>query len=109
MTQKSNSGYQGKVLDLIKKTGCTVGDIILVEKEDKLFEGTLIPRSEYSDNTHIVIKLKNGYNLGIRVTSETKIKKIGKGTKPSFTVPSLPETKFKLTKSCYFKYRRNNC
>ena len=98
MTQKSNSGYQGKVLDIIKKTGVTVGDIILVEKEDKIFEGTLIPRSEYSDNTHIVIKLKNGYNLGIRVTSETKIKKIGKGTKPSFTTPSLPEQNSNLPK-----------
>jgi len=98
LTQKSNSGYQGKVLDIIKKTGVTVGDIILVEKEDKIFEGTLIPRSEYSDNTHIVIKLKNGYNLGIRVTSETKIKKIGKGTKPSFTTPSLPEQNSNLPK-----------
>ena len=98
MTQKSNSGYQGKVLDIIKKTGVTVGDIILVEKQDKIFEGTLIPRSEYSDNTHIVIKLKNGYNLGIRVTSETKIKKIGKGTKPSFTTPSLPEQNSNLPK-----------
>ena len=52
MTQKSNSGYQGKVLDIIKKTGCTVGDIILVEKEEKIFEGTLIPRSEYGEEQH---------------------------------------------------------
>jgi len=98
LTQKSNSGYQGKVLDIIKKTECTVGDIILVEKEDKIFEGTLIPRSEYGDNTHIVIKLKNGYNLGISVTKDTKIKKIGKGTKPSFTVPLLPKQNTSLPK-----------
>ena len=98
MTQKTNSGYQGKVLDIIKNAGCKVGDIILVEKEDRIYEGTLIPRSEYSDNTHIVIKLKNGYNLGIRITSETKIKKIGQGIKPSFTVPPIPKQNPNLPK-----------
>ncbi len=85
------SGYKGKALDAVKKTGAEVGDMLRVEKHGQVYEGLLIPRSEYSDETHIVLKLKNGYNIGIEVTSDTTIEKMGKGTKPAFAAPPKPE------------------
>jgi glutamyl-tRNA(Gln) amidotransferase subunit D len=93
-----NLGYRGEALEAIKKAGCEVGDIVRVTGDGKTYEGILIPRSEYGDNTHIVVKMKSGYNIGIRLTSAVKIEKIGKGVKPSFASPPLPEQRQDLPK-----------
>jgi glutamyl-tRNA(Gln) amidotransferase subunit D len=94
-----NLGYKGKALAVIEKAGCLVGDIIRAISEDgKTYEGILIPSSEYSDNTHLVVKLKSGYNIGIKLTPKLKIEKVGKGVKPSFASPSLPKQREDLPK-----------
>ena len=98
MSEKDNSGYRGKVLSAIKKAGAEIGDILRITKDGQTYEGILIPRSEYGDEKHVVIKLKNGYNIGVNVTSNVKIEKIGKGTKPTFESPKLPEQKPNLPK-----------
>jgi glutamyl-tRNA(Gln) amidotransferase subunit D len=91
MSEKEFSGYKGEALAIIRKVGADVGDMIRVTKGKEVYEGILIPRSEYGDETHIVVKLKNGYNIGIEITSETKIERIGKGIKPTFAAPPQPE------------------
>ena len=96
--QDENLGYKGEALDAIKKAGCEVGDIVRVSGDGKVYEGILIPRSESSDNTHIVVKMKSGYNIGIRLTPALKIEKIGKGTKPTFASPPLPTQRPDLPK-----------
>jgi len=93
MNQKESSGYKGEALSALKKAGCEVGDIIRVTSNGKAYEGILIPRSEYGDNKHIVVKLKSGYNIGVRMTPNIRIEKIGKGSKPSFVAPALPKQK----------------
>ena len=99
MTQNGeNLGYKGQALDAIKLAECEVGDIIRVTGDGKTYEGILIPRSESFDNTHIVIKMKSGYNIGIRLSSQVKIEKIGKGTKPTFASPPLPTQRQELPK-----------
>jgi glutamyl-tRNA(Gln) amidotransferase subunit D len=90
---KQETGYRGKALEAIEKTQAEIGDIIRVTKGDEVLEGILIPRSEYGDETHLVVKLKNGYNIGIAVTPDTNIERIGKGTKPTFAPPPVPEQK----------------
>lgn len=87
------SGYKGAALSALAKAGCQVGDVIRVTKGGKTYEGILIPRSETSDAEHVVVKLKSGYNIGIRITPDVKIEKIGKGAKPTFVAPPLPEQK----------------
>jgi glutamyl-tRNA(Gln) amidotransferase subunit D len=99
MSQISNSGYKGEALSALKKAGCQVGDVIRVTSNEETYEGILIPRSETGDGKHVVVKLKSGYNVGIHVTSNTKIEKVGKGTKPSFASPPLPEQKPELPKA----------
>ncbi|MEM2098431.1 MAG: Glu-tRNA(Gln) amidotransferase subunit GatD [Candidatus Bathyarchaeia archaeon] len=98
MASDENSGYKGAALSAITKAECNIGDVIRVTSIGKSYEGILIPRSEMGDAEHIVIKLKSGYNIGIKVTAETKIEKIGKGIKPSFTAPELPPKKDHLPK-----------
>jgi len=92
------SGYKGEALEAIKKAESEIGDRIRITKNGEVYEGILIPRSEYGDEKHIVVKLKSGYNVGIRITSTTKIEKIGKGAKPTFGPSPLPEQNPKLPK-----------
>jgi glutamyl-tRNA(Gln) amidotransferase subunit D len=91
MSQLENSGYKGSALEALKKADCDVGDIIRVISKDKTYEGILIPRSELGEGTVVIVKMKSGYNIGIRITADVKIEKIGKGTKPAFASPQLPK------------------
>ncbi len=95
---EDSSGYKGEVEQLLRQAKAEIGDILRITKGNETYEGILIPRSEYGDDKHIVIKLKNGYNTGIRISQETKIQKIGAGTKPTFIAPSLPQQKPNLPK-----------
>ena len=78
-------------LQALKTADCDVGDIIRVTSKGKIYEGILIPRSELGEGTVVIVKMKSGYNIGIRVTPEVKIEKIGKGSKPAFASPPLPK------------------
>ena len=98
MNEKESSGYKGEALSALKKAGCEVGDVVRVTSNGKVYEGILIPRSETGDGKHVVVKLKSGYNVGVRITPSVKIQKIGKGSKPSFAAPALPKQNPKLPK-----------
>jgi glutamyl-tRNA(Gln) amidotransferase subunit D len=99
MSQGSNSGYKGEVLNALKKAGCQIGDVIRVTNNKKTYEGILIPRSESGDRENVVVKLESGYNVGVHITPSVKIEKVGKGAKPSFASPPLPEQKPELPKA----------
>lgn len=91
-------GYKGEALKFLKKAEAEIGDIIRITKNGEIYEGILIPRSEYGDEKHIIIKLKSGYNVGIRVDPTTQIEKVGVGVKPTFTPPQIPKQKSGLPK-----------
>jgi len=84
-------GYRGQALKLLKSAEAEIGDVIRVTKDGESWEGILIPRSESGDEYHVVIKMKSGYNVGVRIDDAAKVEKVGKGTKPTFTPPPLPE------------------
>jgi len=90
------SGYRGEALEAIKRARAEVGDLVRITKDSEVYEGILIPRSEYSDEKHIVIKLKSGYNIGVRITPNTRIERIGEGAKPIFVPQPLPQQKPEL-------------
>jgi glutamyl-tRNA(Gln) amidotransferase subunit D len=84
-------GYKGLAFNLLKNQGAEIGDIIRITKGKEKLEGILIPRSESGDEYHIVLKMKSGYNVGIRIDQQSKLEKIGEGEKPTFIPPPLPE------------------
>jgi len=90
------TGYRGQVLELLKKIGAEIGDVIRVTKGNDKWEGILIPRSEIGDEHHVVIKMKSGYNVGISIDVSAKLEKVGEGTKPTFSPPPLPKQNSKL-------------
>ena len=49
------------------------GDIVKVHTNEQIYEGILMPRPEIFEKDHTIIKLDNGYNIGI---DNKKIKKI---------------------------------
>ncbi len=91
-------GYKGEALNLLKEARAEIGDFIRITRNGETYEGILIPRSEYGDEKHIIMKLKSGYNVGIRVSHTTQVEKIGVGIKPTFAPPALPKQKADLPK-----------
>ncbi|MBS7650462.1 MAG: Glu-tRNA(Gln) amidotransferase subunit GatD [Candidatus Bathyarchaeia archaeon] len=69
----------------LKAAQVSIGDVIRIVRAGEVYEGSLMPRSELGDDKHIVIKLASGYNIGVRVTSDCKIERIGVGSKPTYT------------------------
>jgi len=65
-------GYSGKSLTLLKDCKAKVGDTVKIAGE-LTYTGILMPRYEYNDDEHIVLKLKNGYNVGIKINEIKKI------------------------------------
>jgi glutamyl-tRNA(Gln) amidotransferase subunit D len=66
-------GYKGKIRKFLETFKARVWSLIEVQKENQIYKGILLPRSELDDENHIVIKLVNGYNIGIKITNDTKI------------------------------------
>jgi glutamyl-tRNA(Gln) amidotransferase subunit D len=91
MSAPGLEGYHGEILRRLKNANAEIGSIIrITTKSGEIFEGTLFPRSDYTDPSHIVLKLRNGYNIGIHYDKTEKIEVIGEGPKPHFTKPSSP-------------------
>src|SRR5213083_3157142 len=91
MSVSELEGYHGEILRRLKSANAKVGDIVrITTRTAEVFEGALFPRSEYADPNHIVLKLKNGYNVGIHFQRTEKIEVVGGGQKPHFTRPSPP-------------------
>jgi glutamyl-tRNA(Gln) amidotransferase subunit D len=65
-------GYTGKSLTILKESRIKVGDSVKIV-EELSYTGIVMPRYEHTDDEHIVLKLKSGYNIGIEIR---KIKSI---------------------------------
>ena len=72
-------GYRGKLRKLLEKSGAKVGDELEIEFDGKIFRGILLPRSRLEDEWHIVLKLSNGYNIGLRYRENMKLRIVERG------------------------------
>ena len=70
-------GYKGKIRDFLISNKVEVGDLVKITSE-LTFSGILMPRYESGDESHIVLKLKSGYNVGIEFEKIEKLEKIEK-------------------------------
>ncbi|GAB4148864.1 MAG: Glu-tRNA(Gln) amidotransferase subunit GatD [Planctomycetota bacterium] len=71
-------GYKGRARALLESFGVRVwSDVRALNDAGSLFEGVILPRNETLDGEHIVIKLKTGYNVGLRVDRVKTIEEIG--------------------------------
>jgi glutamyl-tRNA(Gln) amidotransferase subunit D len=70
-------GYRGEALALLKAQGVRVWSDAVVTTTRGIFTGIILPRSETADDTHVVLKLRNGYNVGLTAKTVVGIKEIG--------------------------------
>ena len=91
-------GYKGVSYNLLTKSKVSIGDFIDVKTNNRSIQGSLMPRYEYADDQHIVIKMSNGYNVGLRTKKIISIKLITKRSAPSFQPPKTPKLDPKLPK-----------
>ncbi|MHA7646424.1 Glu-tRNA(Gln) amidotransferase subunit GatD [Nitrosopumilus sp. S4] len=68
-------GYQGTSLQFLKSNNISVGNSVKI-LADITYLGIIMPRYEHSDNKHIVLKLKSGYNIGLEIEKIQRIEKI---------------------------------
>ena len=85
---------RNKLKELFKKFNVKLGDLVISETKNAKHVGVLIPRYEYADVSHLVLKLKNGYNIGINLEKINSIKKT-----PVESDPTKSDTHNSLTES----------
>ena len=73
-------GYEGRSLDFLKSNNIIVGDSVKIFSETT-HSGIIMPRYEHSDDQHVVIKLKSGYNIGLELNRINGIEKINSNKK----------------------------
>ena len=68
--------YSKNIEKVLKEKRIRVGDRIKLVKNKKTFEGILMPRIEMGDLNCLIIKLDNGYNIGIGFERGVELEKI---------------------------------
>jgi len=69
-------GYRDPARKVLAENKVRVWSEVEMQTNRGLFKGLILPRSETADNLHIVLKLANGYNIGITVDTIEQIKEI---------------------------------
>lgn len=93
MNDNAFKGYKGRAKEILKSLGGRVWANVVLKTDKGEFEGVILPRSETADGDHIVLKLKSGYNIGIRADSINEI--IETGYKEA--VYKIPEKEFPIS------------
>mgnify|MGYP000474586555 CR=1 FL=1 len=88
-------GYPEEILERLEREGIKPGDRVRVVKDGVEYVGILMPRIELGDRESLIIKQDNGYNVGVKVTKDTVIERVGEGRKlevfPARKVEENPE------------------
>ena len=71
--------YSEKILKSLQKEKIEIGDKFELASGDFKVVGELMPKTEVGDQDTYVIKLDNGYNVGIRHSTDSKVKLVSKG------------------------------
>ena len=70
--------YSAELTKKLEELGAEEGYKLSVETDGKTYVGTMMPHHEFSAPDIIVLKMKSGYNVGIRVGKDTVIKVVDK-------------------------------
>jgi glutamyl-tRNA(Gln) amidotransferase subunit D len=70
-------GYKGPSKAKLIEMDVKVWSEVKIETDKGVFLGVILPRAETADEYHIVLKMRNGYNVGIHIDSIKTIKEEG--------------------------------
>jgi glutamyl-tRNA(Gln) amidotransferase subunit D len=81
--------YSEGIEKALKAGGIALGDEIRVSRKGgDTLEGVLMPNSDSNGEGVIILKLRNGYNIGMKFDSSLEIKKLS-GKRETFTFPKV--------------------
>jgi len=85
--------YSEFIKQRFEELSISPGDLIKINQDAKTVEGNLIAQNELGDPQTIIMKLDNGYNIGVSVDESVEIKKlVGSVSLASFNI-RVPEQK----------------
>jgi len=70
--------YSDSLSKQLESLGAVEGSKLSVTKDGRTSVGTLMPHHEFSAPDVLIIKVKSGYNIGIRITPDTEIEVLEK-------------------------------
>lgn len=71
-------GYKGRARATLERLGVRVwSDVRITNDRGSTFKGVILPRSETYDDLHVVVKLDNGYNVGLHVDRIRHVEELG--------------------------------
>lgn len=80
--------YKGICKEFLESCGLSIGDRVEIIKKNVKYVGMIISHTHGSDDKHLVLKLDNGYNIGVDVT-DAQAELLEKGEKPKIELPPL--------------------
>ncbi|MCS7137036.1 MAG: Glu-tRNA(Gln) amidotransferase subunit GatD [Candidatus Caldarchaeum sp.] len=89
-------GYSGLAAALLREAGASVGEEVEVRRGGQVFRGYLMARYEFGEPGIIVLKMANGYNIGVRVDERSKVVKLTEVKPPAFNPPPPPTPRAEL-------------
>ena len=90
MGNDTYKGYRGAGLAVLEKHGVSVWSDVDVVTTNGPFKGLILPRSETADELHVVLKLNNGYNVGLAANTILSMKETGRRE----VIYKIPEREF---------------
>lgn len=80
--------YKGICKEFLESCGLSIGDRVSIIKKDIKYKGMILNRAEATDDKHLVLKLDNGYNIGVDIT-DAQVELLETGEKPKIELPPL--------------------
>lgn len=80
--------YSGISRKFLESAGISIGDSVKITKNGIYYEGMVLDRAEDADEFHLVLKLKNGYNVGLDI-KDARIELLQRGEKPKIELKHL--------------------
>lgn len=77
MSTDNTKGYRGESVACLQKFAMSVWDDVVLKTTRGDFRGIILPRSEFDDSQHLVLKLATGYNIGIDIHTITSVSVLG--------------------------------
>jgi glutamyl-tRNA(Gln) amidotransferase subunit D len=78
MNEDRYKGYRDPALGVLKENGVSVWSDVTVTTSRGEYSGIILPRSETADERHVVLKLANGYNIGLDAETITSMTERGR-------------------------------
>lgn len=74
--------YSDETKKLLDSAGAVEGSMVILESDGQTYKGKIMPHHEFSAPDIVILKMKSGYNVGIRVGASSKIEVVEQPAEP---------------------------